>query len=235
MAIVGTVGSGKSSLLSGMLGEMHKFDGKINTSGSMAYVSQQAWIQNATLRNNILFGRKYDEQFYNKVLDACALRTDLNILPAGDLTEIGEKGINLSGGQKQRVSLARAVYADADVYVFDDPLSAVDAHVGKHIFDEVLGPNGLLKNKVLHYQSVCYCSNYLNYTKIFLYPIKTRIFATNNLTFLPDCHRIILMEKGLIREIGTYRELTSQKSNFSTFIGEFMSNMAKKANEESEG
>ncbi len=116
--------------------------------GSVAYVPQQAWIQNATLKNNILFEKKLDEKFYAKVLDACALKTDLTILPAGDATEIGEKGINLSGGQKQRVSLARAVYSNADIFMLDDPLSAVDAHVGKHIFDQVVGPNGILRNKV---------------------------------------------------------------------------------------
>lgn len=150
IAIVGAVGAGKSSLLSGILGEMHKQPGgRMNTHGSMAYVPQQAWIQNATLKNNILFGSELDETKYQNILDACALRTDLNILPAGDATEIGEKGINLSGGQKQRVSLSRAVYADADTYMLDDPLSAVDAHVGKHIFDQVLGPRGLLKNKVM--------------------------------------------------------------------------------------
>lgn len=148
VAIVGSVGAGKSSLLSGIMGEMHKQSGYMNTQGSMAYVAQQAWIQNATLKNNILFGSELDEAKYQGILDACALRTDLNILPAGDSTEIGEKGINLSGGQKQRVSLSRAVYADADTYMLDDPLSAVDAHVGKHIFEQVLGPHGLLRNKV---------------------------------------------------------------------------------------
>lgn len=148
MALVGAVGSGKSSMLSGILGEMNKHSGRMNTYGSMAYVAQQAWIQNATLKNNILFGAQLDETKYERILDACALRTDLSILPAGDSTEIGEKGINLSGGQKQRVSLSRAVYNDADTYVLDDPLSAVDAHVGKHIFEQVLGPKGVLKNKV---------------------------------------------------------------------------------------
>lgn len=149
VAIVGTVGSGKSSMLSGILGEMHKFTGSMNTNGSMAYVAQQAWIQNATLKNNILFGCPLDQEKYERILDACALRTDLNILPAGDSTEIGEKGINLSGGQKQRVSLSRAVYNDADIYLLDDPLSAVDAHVGKHIFEQVIGPKGLLSSKVI--------------------------------------------------------------------------------------
>ena len=106
-AIVGTVGSGKSSLVSAMLGEMEKRSGRVNLVGSMAYVPQQAWMQNATVKENILFGKVFNSNTYEKVIDACALRSDLKILPGGDQTEIGEKGINLSGGQKQRVSLAR--------------------------------------------------------------------------------------------------------------------------------
>ncbi|CAC5387870.1 ABCC1 [Mytilus coruscus] len=124
VAIVGQVGSGKSSLMSAILGDMTKVRGTVNVKGSVGYVPQQAWIQNS-----------------------CALQPDLDILPAGGSTEIGEKGINLSGGQKQRVSLARAVYHDMDIYLLDDPLSAVDSNVGKHIFDQVIGKDGLLKDK----------------------------------------------------------------------------------------
>lgn len=102
---------------------------------------------NETLRENILFGKPYVKKEYEKVIDACGLRMDLKMFDAGDLTEIGERGINLSGGQKQRVSIARAVYSSADLYLFDDPLSAVDAHVGRHIFDKIMGRQGLLKNK----------------------------------------------------------------------------------------
>ncbi len=151
VAIVGSVASGKSSLISGLLGEMHKLnDGTMNVNGRTAYVAQQAWIQNETLKNNIIFKRSrlVNEERYQRILEACSLLDDLKIMPAGDSTEIGEKGINLSGGQKQRVSLARAVYADADIYMLDDPLSAVDSHAGKHIFDKVIGPNGILKEKV---------------------------------------------------------------------------------------
>ena len=114
----------------------------------MAYVPQQAWIQNTTVKENIHFGKEQNLELYENVLDYCALGPDLRILPGGDRTEIGEKGINLSGGQKQRVSLARAVYQNTDVYLMDDPLSAVDSHVGKHIFDNVIGSAGLLQNKV---------------------------------------------------------------------------------------
>ena len=147
---MGKVASGKSSLLSAILGEMQKFKNEelININGKIAYVSQQAWIQNDSVKNNILFNSKNDEGFYNEVIKACCLQTDLEMMPAGDETEIGEKGINLSGGQKQRVNLARAVYSNTDVYLLDDPLSAVDANVGKSIFDLVIGPNGILKNKV---------------------------------------------------------------------------------------
>ncbi|KAG8255638.1 Canalicular multispecific organic anion transporter 1, partial [Homalodisca vitripennis] len=108
----------------------------------------QAWIQNATVRENIVFGHKYNESLYNRTVDNCCLRPDIEIFPAGDSTEIGEKGINLSGGQKHRVSLARAVYHNADIYLMDDPLSAVDPHVGKHIFEKVIGPEGQLQMKV---------------------------------------------------------------------------------------
>ena len=120
----------------------------VTLQGSTAYVSQQAWIQNATLQENVLFGNGLRKDAYRNVINGCALRDDLDILPGGDQAEIGEKGINLSGGQKQRVNMARAVYQDADIYLFDDPLSAVDAHVGKHIFNEVIGPAGVLQNKV---------------------------------------------------------------------------------------
>ena len=109
---------------------------------------QQAWIQNNTVKDNILFGRRMEGDLYDQTIRACALEPDLDILPGGDMAEIGEKGINLSGGQKQRVSIARAVYQKADVYLLDDPLSAVDSHVGKHIFTEIIGPKGMLNGKV---------------------------------------------------------------------------------------
>ena len=122
MAVVGHVGSGKSSLISAMLGEMNVVSGSINTTGKIAYVPQQAWMQNETLKNNITFGKKYNDNLYKKVIESCALIPDLQILQGGDQTEIGEKGINLSGGQKQRISMARAVYSNSDLYLLDDPL-----------------------------------------------------------------------------------------------------------------
>ena len=158
VAMVGQVGEGKTSLLSAILGEIQKLSGTITTYGNIAYVAQEAWIQNQSLRENILFGKGYRSEKYKGILKACSLETDIALLPASDLTEIGEKGINLSGGQKQRVSLARAVYNDADVYLLDDPLSAVDTHVGKHIFDHVIGPKGILKQKVVlpYYRRICF-------------------------------------------------------------------------------
>ncbi|KAI7833448.1 P-loop containing nucleoside triphosphate hydrolase protein [Kickxella alabastrina] len=147
VAVIGRVGSGKSSLASAILGEMVKSAGSVAISGSVAYVPQQPWIMNATLRDNILFGSRFEQEFYDRVIDACALGPDLEMMSGGDMTEIGEKGINLSGGQKARVSLARAVYSRADIYILDDPLAAIDAHVGKHIFTHVLGPQSLLNTR----------------------------------------------------------------------------------------
>eukprot|EP00066_Takifugu_rubripes_P022062 XP_011611328.1 PREDICTED: multidrug resistance-associated protein 1-like isoform X2 [Takifugu rubripes] len=196
VAVVGPVGSGKSSLLSAMLGETEKRCGHVTVKGSVAYVPQQAWIQNATVQDNILFGREKLKTWYQRVLEACALLPDLDILPAGDATEIGEKGLNLSGGQKQRVSLARAVYRKADVYLLDDPLSAVDAHVGQHIFDKVIGPKGVLRDK-------------------------TRILVTHGMSFLPQADHILVLVDGEITESGSYQELLSRHGAFAEFIHTF--------------
>lgn len=205
-AVVGAVGSGKSSLVSAILGEMDKISGIVNTTGSIAYVPQQAWIQNATVRDNIIFGLEFDKNRYNKVIEACALKPDFEMLADGDQTEIGEKGINLSGGQKQRISLARAVYVDADVYLLDDPLSAVDSHVGKHIFDKLLGPEGLLKDK-------------------------TRVLVTHAVTYLPQTRKIIVLNDGTITESGSYQELLEKKGAFAAFI---LQHIAEKIEDEEE-
>uniref|UniRef100_A0A672ZW33 Multidrug resistance-associated protein 1 n=1 Tax=Sphaeramia orbicularis TaxID=375764 RepID=A0A672ZW33_9TELE len=193
VAVVGHVGSGKSSLLSALLGEMDKLEGSVAVKGSVAYVPQQAWIQNSTLKDNIVFGQERKEAWYQRVVEACALQPDLEILPAGDNTEIGEKGVNLSGGQKQRVSLARAVYCDRLVYLLDDPLSAVDAHVGKHIFDQVIGPQGLLKDK-------------------------TRVLVTHGLSYLPQTDLILVMVEGEITEVGSYKQLLETEGAFAEFL-----------------
>ncbi|XP_051653941.1 ATP-binding cassette sub-family C member 3 isoform X1 [Manacus candei] len=193
VAIVGHVGCGKSSLVSALLGEMEKLEGEVAVKGSVAYVPQQAWIQNATLKDNILFGQVPNEEKYQNTLEACALKTDLEVLPGGDQTEIGEKGINLSGGQRQRVSLARAVYSGSDIYLLDDPLSAVDSHVAKHIFDKVIGPDGVLKGK-------------------------TRILVTHGISFLPQVDHIVVLVDGKISEMGSYQDLLKQNKAFAEFL-----------------
>lgn len=153
--VIGRVGSGKSSFLSSLIGETIKSSyGELNVYGKVAYAPQIPWIQNTSVRENILFGRPYDPEFYDRVIDACSLRLDFTQLPAGDETEIGEKGINLSGGQKQRISLARCVYADVDIYLLDDTLSAVDATVAQNIFESIVGPRGLLRNKAGEFLSL---------------------------------------------------------------------------------
>uniref|UniRef100_A0AAR2LA44 ATP-binding cassette, sub-family C (CFTR/MRP), member 2 n=1 Tax=Pygocentrus nattereri TaxID=42514 RepID=A0AAR2LA44_PYGNA len=209
VAVVGAVGSGKSSLISALLGEMHNLSGSVNIKGSVAYVPQQAWIQNATLKDNILFGSDLDELRFQRVLEACALEQDLELLPAGIQAEIGEKGINLSGGQKQRVSLARAAYSSADVYLLDDPLSAVDSHVGKHLFERLIGPQGLLKDK-------------------------TRILVTHGISFLPYVDEIVVLVDGVVSEVGSYSSLRASKGAFSEFLDTYAKQESSEAQEKSE-
>ena len=134
VAVCGTFGSGKSSLLSCILGEVPKISGTVKLCGTKAYVARSPWIQSGTIEENILFSREMEREKYEKVVEACSSKKDLGILPFGDQTVIGERGINLSGGQKQRIQIARALYQDADIYLFDDPFSAVDAHTGSHLF-----------------------------------------------------------------------------------------------------
>ncbi|KAJ2806616.1 hypothetical protein H4R20_001622 [Coemansia guatemalensis] len=193
VAVIGQVGSGKSSLLSAILGDMIKCSGSVTIRGSVAYVPQQPWILNATLRDNILFGSNFDQELFDKVIDACALRQDVVSLPAGVMTEIGERGINLSGGQKMRVSLARAIYARADVYILDDPLAAVDAHVSKHIFTHVLGPQGMLRSRV-------------------------RILVTNAVQYLNSVDNIIMLRDGGIIEQGPFLQVMDSQGDVYEFI-----------------
>ncbi|EGC34852.1 hypothetical protein DICPUDRAFT_55519 [Dictyostelium purpureum] len=192
--VVGSVGSGKSSLLQALLGEMDMVEGELSIKGSIAYVAQQAWIINASLKDNILFGKPYIESKYKKVLEVCALERDIELFPQGDLVEIGERGVNLSGGQKQRVSIARAVYADADVYILDDPLSAVDAHVGKHLFHKCF--KGVLRNK-------------------------TVILAANQLNYLPFASYCYVLKEGQVSEKGTYQQLVNSQKEFSVLLQEY--------------
>ncbi|GFR92022.1 multidrug resistance-associated protein 1 [Elysia marginata] len=176
-----------------MLGEIERHNGTVTVQSRTAYVPQEAWILNASLRDNLVFGSEYDSKRYKKVIDACALKDDLKVLAAGDRTEIGEKGINLSGGQKQRVSLARAVYDQADIYLLDDPLSAVDAHVGKHIFNHVIGHHGMLAGK-------------------------TRVLVTHGIHWLPLVDNVIVLRDGRVSEQGTYKELLTHDGAFAQFL-----------------
>lgn len=208
-AVVGRVGQGKSSLLSAILGEMYTLHGRVFVRGRIAYVPQHAWILNASVKDNILFGQPYDESCYLKVLYSSGLEPDLAILPAGDMTEIGERGINLSGGQKQRVSLARAAYANADIYLLDDPLSAVDAHVNRHLWNHLLGNEGMLKDK-------------------------TRILVTHGIRYLKEVDEIVLVKDGKVAEHGTYRELMDLRGVFYQFIKEYSTSHRKTADREDE-
>ncbi|ORX67697.1 hypothetical protein BCR32DRAFT_330237 [Anaeromyces robustus] len=193
-AIVGTVGSGKSSLINAIIGEMKREKGKITLGGSISYCSQQAWIQNATIKDNILFGKEYNEELYEKVIDCCALTHDLEIFQDGDMTEIGERGITLSGGQKQRINLARAIYYDSDIILMDDPLSAVDAHVSRDLFDNCIV--GALEGK-------------------------TRVLVTHQLHVLPKVDYIIVMKNGRIEEQGKYNELMQKEGEFARLMHTF--------------
>ncbi|KAF9583434.1 hypothetical protein BGW38_009485 [Lunasporangiospora selenospora] len=180
VAIVGPVGSGKSSLLQAMVGNMMRSRGKVIRGTSIGYAAQTPWIQNATIRNNILFDTEWDSERYWGVVKACSLERDLEGMPYGDMTEIGERGVNLSGGQKARLSLARGVYYDAETIILDDPLSAVDAHVGKRIWEDCVLKE--LKGK-------------------------TRVIATHQLHVLPDVDYVVCMKQGRIVEQGSFQEL----------------------------
>ncbi|GAB1293435.1 ATP-binding cassette sub-family C member 12 [Apodemus speciosus] len=171
--------------------EMQLQKGVVAVNGPLAYVSQQAWIFHGNVRENILFGEKYNHQRYQHTVHVCGLQKDLNSLPYGDLTEIGERGVNLSGGQRQRISLARAVYANRQLYLLDDPLSAVDAHVGKHVFEECIKKT--LKGK-------------------------TVVLVTHQLQFLESCDEVILLEDGEICEKGTHKELMEERGRYAKLI-----------------
>ncbi|KAL6846161.1 hypothetical protein ACP4OV_023609 [Aristida adscensionis] len=190
-AVVGKVGSGKSSLLGCILGEMRKVSGTVRVRGRTAYVAQTAWIQSGSVAENILFGQPMEEDKYREAIRVCCLEKDVEAMEFGDRTEIGERGINLSGGQKQRVQLARAVYHDCDVYLLDDIFSAVDAHTGNQIFKECL--RGALKNKTI-------------------------VLVTHQVEFLHNADIIYVMKDGMIVQSGQYRELLQQGSDFAALV-----------------
>ncbi|KAK8708770.1 hypothetical protein V6N13_059807 [Hibiscus sabdariffa] len=192
VAIVGGTGEGKTSLISAILGELPPdVNSSVIIRGNVAYVPQVSWIFNATVRENILFGSSFQPERYWKIIDVTALQQDLDILPDHDLTEIGERGVNLSGGQKQRVSMARALYSNSDVYVFDDPLSALDAHVAQQVFNRCI--KGELRGK-------------------------TRILVTNQLHFLPHVDHILLVSNGVIKEQGTFEEISKKGRIFQKLM-----------------
>eukprot|EP00996_Jenningsia_fusiforme_P001094 NODE_19_length_4547_cov_29.273900_g16_i0.p1 GENE.NODE_19_length_4547_cov_29.273900_g16_i0~~NODE_19_length_4547_cov_29.273900_g16_i0.p1 ORF type:complete len:1392 (+),score=244.93 NODE_19_length_4547_cov_29.273900_g16_i0:167-4342(+) len=199
--IVGPVASCKSTLIQSMLGEVPCASGSVTVSGSVAYAAQQACIFNSTLRENILFGQLYERERYQRAIAAAGLATDLEMLPSGDLTEIGERGINLSGGQKQRVSIARALYSDSDIVLLDDPLSALDAHVGQHVMqaavlDALLGSG------------------------------KTVVMSTHQLQYLKHAHCVLVVNQRGIEASGTLAELESRGIDLNEQCSPFLEAMA---------
>ncbi|XP_076953256.1 ABC transporter C family member 10-like [Bidens hawaiensis] len=191
VAICGEVGSGKSTLISAILGEVPNIKGKIEVNGKVAYVSQTAWIQTGTVRDNILFGSVMDDEKYEEVVKKCSLVKDIEMFPFGDQTIIGERGVNLSGGQKQRVQLARALYQDADIYLLDDPFSAVDAHTAASLFKDYI--MGALSSK-------------------------TVLLVTHQVDFLPAFDDVLLMADGKIVQKGTYAQLLESCKEFQSLV-----------------
>ncbi|KAF5294187.1 hypothetical protein FQR65_LT10898 [Abscondita terminalis] len=194
IAVIGPVGSGKSSLLNVLLKELPISEGHMDIQGQVSYASQEPWLFSASVRQNILFGDAYDETRYKQVIKACALRSDLEMFPFGDRTIIGEKGSSLSGGQRARINLARAVYKRADIYLLDDPLSAVDTKVGKQLFDDCI--SRFLHNKI-------------------------RILITHQLQYLKEADRILIFKEGKIIADGTYQQLRTSGLDFAKMLEEF--------------
>ncbi|KAL5712092.1 Multidrug resistance-associated protein 5 [Ranunculus cassubicifolius] len=191
VAVCGIVGAGKSSFLSCVLGEIPKISGEVRICGSAAYVSQSAWIQSGNIEENILFGSPMDKAKYKSVIHACSLKRDLELFSHGDQTIIGDRGINLSGGQKQRVQLARALYQDADIYLLDDPFSAVDAHTGSELFREYI---------------------------MTALATKTVIFVTHQVEFLPSADLILVLKEGRIIQAGKYDDLLQAGTDFNALV-----------------
>ncbi|KAH7865402.1 hypothetical protein Vadar_006149 [Vaccinium darrowii] len=191
IAICGPVGAGKSSVLYAMLGEIPRSSGSVTLFGSIAYVSQASWIQSGTICDNILYGKPMEETKYKRAVKACALDKDINNFDYGDLTEIGQRGLNMSGGQKQRIQLARAVYSDADIYLLDDPFSAVDAHTAATLFNDCVMA-ALQK--------------------------KTVILVTHQVEFLSQVNKILVIQGGEVTQSGCYEELLTRGTAFEQLV-----------------
>uniref|UniRef100_A0A2S2QEN8 Putative multidrug resistance-associated protein lethal n=1 Tax=Sipha flava TaxID=143950 RepID=A0A2S2QEN8_9HEMI len=191
VAIIGPIGAGKSSLIQAILRELPLSEGRISVRGVVSYASQVPWLFAGSVQQNILFGSPMDRQRYRKVTKVCALRKDLEQFPYGDLTIVGERGVSLSGGQRARINLARAVYKEADVYLLDDPLSAVDPHVGKHLFDKCI--KGYLKGK-------------------------TCVLVTHQIQYLGSVDQIVLMENASVLADGTYHDLQTSTLDFAKLL-----------------
>ena len=181
--ITGPVGSGKSTLLSAIAGEISNTSGEIAFQGTLVYVPQTAWVFSGTIRENVLFGQPYDKPKYTGVMEACALTEDIQRFPEYDQTIVGERGEVLSGGQRARVSLARAVYSDADLYLLDDPLSAVDFKVGQHIFEKCL--KGFLSDK-------------------------TRLLVSHQEQHMKEADEVVVLYRGRVLKKGSFAELQEQ-------------------------
>lgn len=196
VAIIGPVGCGKSSLLNLFLKELTIKSGEMEIVGNMSYSSQEPWLFGESVRQNILFGNEYDEGRYQNIIEICSLRSDFAQFPFGDKTIVGEKGKSLSGGQKARINLARCVYKTADIYLLDDPLSAVDTKVGKQLYDKCI--RGYLSDKI------CF-------------------LVTHQLQYLKDADHIVIMKKGRIQAQGAYNELINTGLDFARLLKEFAS------------
>ncbi|GFT55310.1 hypothetical protein NPIL_228742 [Nephila pilipes] len=194
LAIVGPVGCGKTSLLMSILGELPIMSGEVKVRGKVAYASQEPWVFGGSVKQNVIFGSNFDENKYKTVLNVCALDKDIELFPYGDQTAVGERGVSLSGGQKARVNLARAMYFDADIFLLDDPLSAVDASVSKHLFEKCI--NGYLKDKV-------------------------RILATHQIQFLKGASQILVLKEGRCLALGTFDQLTESGVDLGSMMEDY--------------
>ncbi|CAJ1049980.1 multidrug resistance-associated protein 9-like [Xyrichtys novacula] len=207
LGVCGNVGSGKTSLICSLLEQMHLQQGSVSVDGSIAYVSQQAWIFYGTVQDNILLGEPLDQSRYDKVISSCSLEADFNILPHGDRTLLGEQGVKLSEGQKQRISLARAVYAKKDLYLLDDPLSAMDAPVGKHIFEECI------RKQLLG---------------------KTVILVTHQLQYMESCDEVLVLKEGTVLEKGSHLDLMEAEGHYAELINKHQTQEERPQREERE-